>query len=173
MFMIPWTSAILTQGRGCAPGACFLTISFMSLALGQATILYTRFHPAFTFPRGALYQKLLIFAEYFSGVIEDIDEARGGAMRGSRAVAISGSGIQLSSRCQAVERLGGDRPCHLTHARCAAGPADAQGGPLGGNPADWPNQMRWGPRRRHGKWARHDEAACQERQVRRKETTDG
>jgi len=43
----------------------------------------------------------------------------------------------------------------------------------GGNPADWPNQMRWGPRRRHAKWACRDEAACQERQARRKEPADG
>jgi hypothetical protein len=43
----------------------------------------------------------------------------------------------------------------------------------GGNPADWENHMRWGPRRRHAKWACRDEAACQERQARRKEKADG
>jgi hypothetical protein len=43
----------------------------------------------------------------------------------------------------------------------------------GGNPADWPNQLHWGPRRRHAKWACRDEAACQERQAQRKEKTSG
>jgi hypothetical protein len=41
-----------------------------------------------------------------------------------------------------------------------------------GNGSDWAKLIHWGSPM-HSKWACRDEAACQERQVRRKEKTGG
>ena len=42
-----------------------------------------------------------------------------------------------------------------------------------GNPTEWAKLIRWGGSMRHSKWACRDEAACQQRQAERKETTSG
>ena len=42
-----------------------------------------------------------------------------------------------------------------------------------GNAADFAKLIRWGGPMRHSKWACRDEAACQQRQAERKETTSG
>lgn len=44
---------------------------------------------------------------------------------------------------------------------------------VGGDSTDLAKLIRWGGPMRHTKWACRDEAACQERQAHRKETTSG